>query len=315
METVRQMKNALALAQFQNFHRAAEYLNVSQSSLSQSIKRLEDVYGVPLFERHRTGVVPTVYGKVILDKAKRALGLFDDAHREVDMLRYFQTGRLVIGCHACMAETFVGPALASMLAEHPELRFTIELGDWEDLEPQLTQGNIDLYLAIQPDSPLTAFDTEAFMLPPTVFYCRPEHPYLTTQDPSAFLAENPLRIIVPNMPEWLTHQAISSIPKGWPQPFDEEKWVLRSNDATTNRSIVKNSDAISINYYDALESDLNAGKLSLIPEDRVPASTPLPTVLISRRLDTKPPAMAAFSKALKQRVEKVVKAEETRLSG
>ena len=46
-----------------NFHRAAESLNVTQSTVSARIKSLEDYFGLPLFRRNRTGVELTGAGQ------------------------------------------------------------------------------------------------------------------------------------------------------------------------------------------------------------------------------------------------------------
>ena len=73
---LRLIRHALALGQHRNFARAAEALNLSQPSLSRSIAALEQAFGVPLFDRSHKGVVPTAFGRVLLERQQtlRALG-------------------------------------------------------------------------------------------------------------------------------------------------------------------------------------------------------------------------------------------------
>ncbi|MDR6600716.1 DNA-binding transcriptional LysR family regulator [Achromobacter deleyi] len=69
----RHLQQFLILAETLNFHRAAEKLHMSQPPLSVSIRKLEDMVGVPLFVRGRQGVQLTEAGLAALDEARRAL--------------------------------------------------------------------------------------------------------------------------------------------------------------------------------------------------------------------------------------------------
>ncbi|MFY0476898.1 LysR family transcriptional regulator [Achromobacter marplatensis] len=69
----RHLQQFLVLAETLNFHRAAEKLHMSQPPLSVSIRKLEDMVGVPLFVRGRQGVQLTEAGLAALDEARRAL--------------------------------------------------------------------------------------------------------------------------------------------------------------------------------------------------------------------------------------------------
>ncbi|CAN0606737.1 unnamed protein product, partial [Ectocarpus sp. 12 AP-2014] len=95
-ESVRQLRHVLALCEHQNYRKAAQALNLTQSALSVSIRRLEEDYGVALFVRDRSGVTPTEFGEVIARVAAQTVSALENARREVDLLRNLGSGQVVI---------------------------------------------------------------------------------------------------------------------------------------------------------------------------------------------------------------------------
>src|SRR6267143_4077156 len=71
--TLRQLQYVIAVAETMSFRRAAERGNVSQPSLSAQVAEVEAALGVALFERDRRGVIVTVAGKELLERARRVL--------------------------------------------------------------------------------------------------------------------------------------------------------------------------------------------------------------------------------------------------
>jgi DNA-binding transcriptional LysR family regulator len=72
------IKAFVALAEENNFSRAAARLHLSQPAVSQRVKRLEREVGTQLFERTSSGAVLTSSGRRLLDKGRRILGDVDD---------------------------------------------------------------------------------------------------------------------------------------------------------------------------------------------------------------------------------------------
>jgi len=69
----RHLKYIVAVAETENFTRAAERLFLTQPALSRQIKDIERELGFPIFERTRNGVVPTSLGQMVVNYAKFAL--------------------------------------------------------------------------------------------------------------------------------------------------------------------------------------------------------------------------------------------------
>ena len=74
---LRHMRYFVALADAGSFTRAAERLFIAQPTLSQQIRRLEEIVGAPLLHRRRDGVYLTKAGAVLLDASRAVLSLVD----------------------------------------------------------------------------------------------------------------------------------------------------------------------------------------------------------------------------------------------
>ena len=69
----------VVLADAGTFHRAAGRLFIAQPTLSQQIRRLEEIVGTPLLRRRRDGLQLTAAGRVLLDASRTALAQVDQA--------------------------------------------------------------------------------------------------------------------------------------------------------------------------------------------------------------------------------------------
>ena len=78
-----QLKRFLVAAEAGNLRRAAALLHVSQPALTQSIKGLEAMLGVELFERSARGVALTPFGKALVPRARMMLNERERIAREV----------------------------------------------------------------------------------------------------------------------------------------------------------------------------------------------------------------------------------------
>jgi LysR family transcriptional regulator for metE and metH len=82
---------------------AAERLNVTQSALSHTIRKLEERYGVAMWEKDGRNLRLTEAGRYIVTVAQRVLPQIERAEDTLSDYRYGQRGSLKIGmeCHPC----------------------------------------------------------------------------------------------------------------------------------------------------------------------------------------------------------------------
>ena len=93
----RSLQYLLAIAEHGSFTRAAEVLRVSQPSLSQQIKQLEESLQTPLFSRSGRSVTLTNAGEVYLQHARRARGELEAGRRAVHDVQNLSRGSLRLG--------------------------------------------------------------------------------------------------------------------------------------------------------------------------------------------------------------------------
>src|ERR1700727_3836447 len=74
---LRHLRYFVALADAGNFTRAAEQMFIAQPTLSQQIRRLEEIVGTQLLQRRREGLQLTKAGSVLLDASRTVLSLVD----------------------------------------------------------------------------------------------------------------------------------------------------------------------------------------------------------------------------------------------
>ena len=142
----RSLRYLLAVAEHQNFTRAAEALYVSQPTLSQQIKHLEEELDVQLLDRSGRSVRLTDAGKVYLGYARRALGELDAGKRAIHELQDLSRGSLLLGMTP-ITEYLAAPLLDSFNTRYPGITVnTLEMSQ-DDIETGVSEDRIDIGIA------------------------------------------------------------------------------------------------------------------------------------------------------------------------
>ena len=134
---------ALAVAEYLSFHRAAQALGTSQSSVSARIKALEAELGVILFDRNTRGVRLTEAGRRFVDQVDDAMGILDRAIKTAGMPARGEEGELHIGLHALTQGCFLDQLLGRFRSEHPCVRLRITEGTARDAQIMIREGQLD----------------------------------------------------------------------------------------------------------------------------------------------------------------------------
>ncbi|MBO6506280.1 MAG: hydrogen peroxide-inducible genes activator [Kordiimonadaceae bacterium] len=148
--TLRQLRYLVALEDAGHFRHAAEACNISQPSLSAQIQLLEEILGVQLVERDRSGVTLSPVGREVSLRARTVL---DELQSIVDFTAGAQHG--LVGTIRLGAKTTLGPYLlphvvAKLHKNHPELSLYVRDASPQQLVYELTRGLHDVVLAQLP---------------------------------------------------------------------------------------------------------------------------------------------------------------------
>jgi DNA-binding transcriptional LysR family regulator len=94
---LRELRILHAVVQAGSMAKAAQALSMTQPAVSQAIGHLEAALNLPVLERSPTGVVPTAFGAVLLDRALEAADVLADGLREIEALANPDAGEIVVG--------------------------------------------------------------------------------------------------------------------------------------------------------------------------------------------------------------------------
>ncbi|GAA3756661.1 LysR substrate-binding domain-containing protein [Streptomyces tremellae] len=145
-----QLHYFVAVAETRHFTRAAERVHVSQPSLSQQIRALENELGAELFSRARGNVALTEAGESLLPLARRILADAETARHEVQELAQLRKGRVRLGATPSVCTGLLPDVLRAFHDLHPGIELRIEESGSRDLVRELARGAVDLALVVLP---------------------------------------------------------------------------------------------------------------------------------------------------------------------
>jgi LysR family nitrogen assimilation transcriptional regulator len=141
---LRQLKYFVAIAEHENFSRAAQQLYVAQSALSRRMRDLEEELGVRLFDRHLRGAALTPEGRTLLERARYLLRSFDQIHSDLGEQTTLPRGPVSVGMTPNFAAV-VGAALAHRVRQRfPDAHLRIVEAFSPELRDMLRNGAIDM---------------------------------------------------------------------------------------------------------------------------------------------------------------------------
>lgn len=154
---LRQLSYVVAVAEHQNFTRAARECFVVQSSLSHQIARLEHELGARLFHRTSRHVSLTAAGAAFLPAARQCLEAADRARAEVAAATGEIRGHLSVGVIPTAAAIDVPAALRHYHDQNPQVRVSLATAASDDLIDRVADGRCDIaLLGLPTDSAITS---------------------------------------------------------------------------------------------------------------------------------------------------------------
>jgi DNA-binding transcriptional LysR family regulator len=142
--TLRQVEIFLAVARAKSFTRAAELLHLSQSTLSQHVRELEDELGVRLFDRLARAVTLTEAGRLLEDHAARLATTIASARRTIDELKGLERGSLVIGASTTPGIYVLPGVIAAFRRRYPGIEVALRVANSRVIEERIRADEVDL---------------------------------------------------------------------------------------------------------------------------------------------------------------------------
>ncbi|MDR6680597.1 pca operon transcription factor PcaQ [Pseudomonas oryzihabitans] len=246
----------LEIAQQRSFAKAADAIAVSQPAISKTIRELEEILEVRLFERGKGEVTLTEAGLLFL----RHAGPCVQALREgMQLVRGGEAGGLVrVGVLSTVESQVLPEVLARLHDRHRQLIVNVATGPSAYLLGQLRVGDLDLVVGRMTDSPdIHGLDFEHLYTEALTLVVRPGHPLSQTLPADlATLARYPL--VLP-LPGTTIRRHAESLFVQCGIPLSAQR--LETLSPTLSRQYVRQSDALWIAPLDAVRRDLATGEL------------------------------------------------------
>ncbi|MGD9943717.1 MAG: LysR substrate-binding domain-containing protein [Burkholderiaceae bacterium] len=232
------LRDFLAAADRGSLRAAARQMGSAQPAISHSIQELEKELGVPLFERHSTGVSLTPMGGIFQRRARAVFNELRHAREELDQLRGLVHGHLTVALSSVPHVSLLPYALSRFRQRYPQVKMEIIDAVYPNVEAQLRDGSIDCYIGPAPDEPAPGLLVEKLFDNTRVIVGRKGHPLAHARS---------LRELVDA--EWITtsitHKAEEELgplfaQHGLPSP----KLVLQAHSALSFQAVMAYSDLL-----------------------------------------------------------------------
>lgn len=144
---LRHIRYLLAVVEQGNFTRAAETLYVSQPTLSQQIRQLEETLGAQLLDRSGRVVRATDAGEAYIAYARRALRELEAGQRAIHDVGDLARGTLRLAMTPSLTSYLAGPLIARFNASYPGITLQVIEKTLDAIETALAADQVDLGLA------------------------------------------------------------------------------------------------------------------------------------------------------------------------
>ena len=171
---LRQLEVFAGVYELRSFSRTASALRLTQSTVSEHVRLLEEELGTRLFDRLSRETVPTRAGDLLYGYARQMLPLRTEARQALDQFLGQVTGTLLVGASTIPGE-YVLPAVIGRFRErHPRVAITLQISDTRGIVQAVLDGQVDVGV-VGADPGNRALESRALMPDELVLVVPPGH--------------------------------------------------------------------------------------------------------------------------------------------
>ncbi|MGE4534159.1 HTH-type transcriptional activator IlvY [Halomonas sp.] len=185
----RSLTQFLALADTLHFGRASEACHVSPSTLSRTIRQLEESLGVTLFERDNRHVALTRQGETFQLFARETLERWEELRLSLMSEARRLTGEISVYCSVTASYSFLYELLSEFRSRHPGIELKLHTGDPAEAMNRVLAGDEDMAITPRPRQTPEALAFKSLTRAPLVFIAPRETPDWIPPTPESPRAE------------------------------------------------------------------------------------------------------------------------------
>jgi len=147
---LRILRYFLTIAREGNITKAADFLHVTQPTLSRQLKDLEQELGKKLFIRSSHSITLTNEGMLLRKRAEAIVQMVDKLEAEFNSMEETISGDVYIGGGETDAMRQIARAVKDLRENYPNIQYHLYSGNEEDVADRLDRGFLDFGLLIEP---------------------------------------------------------------------------------------------------------------------------------------------------------------------
>lgn len=132
--------------ELQSFTKAADAVCLTQPTVSEHIRALEETVGEKLVDRLGREVLPTPAGKILYRYARDMILLRDEAIQALEKFKGKLSGHLLMGASTIPGTYILPQLIGSFKASHPSIQITLKIGSSGEIVQGLLDGKLELGL-------------------------------------------------------------------------------------------------------------------------------------------------------------------------
>ena len=147
---IRVLRYFLTVAREGSITRAANFLHLTQPTLSRQLQDLEKELGQKLFVRGSHNISLTPEGMILRKRAEEIVDMVDKTESVFRSISDTVSGDIYIGGGETESMKYIAEVIKDMKEEYPAIKYHLYSGNAEDVTERLDKGLLDFGILIQP---------------------------------------------------------------------------------------------------------------------------------------------------------------------
>jgi len=173
---IRRLEVFCRVLELKSFTRAAEAVLLTQPTVSENIRLLEETVGERLLDRLGREVLPTPAGRILYSYARRIIQLRDEAMQAMHQFRGDLSGTLALGASTIPGAYILPPLIESFRLYHPAIQLHLRIADTAAVVEDLLDDRLELGL-VGARLKEQRLDCDEVFADELVFTLYPDHPW------------------------------------------------------------------------------------------------------------------------------------------
>lgn len=255
------METLLAVAEQQNFTKAAALLSLTQPAVSHHISLLEHELGITIFIRGKGNLILTEEGEIVVNYARRMKALYEKMQTEIEDCARHLT-RVRIGITHTSESNLITEVLAKCSRENHNFSITIITDTINNLYDMLENYEIDLAIA-EGTPPISSL--HSLMLDTDYLICVMSKRHPMARQAMVTLADLKKERMILRLPSSATRILFESTLQSINESIDSFDISIEVDNIATIKDLIKKDLGVSILPQSVCMNELRKGKLVALP--------------------------------------------------